>query len=66
MESGFGRYDVILEPCQSQEPAFILEFKVFNPDRENDLKDMVRNALKQIKDKKYAEALQAKGIPKPN
>ncbi len=63
-ESGFGQYDVMLEPCQSQEPAFILEFKVFNPDKENDLKDTMRNALKQIEDKKYAEALQAKGIQK--
>ena len=61
-ESGLGWYDVMLEPCQKQEPAFILEFKVFNPDKEKDLRDTVRNALKQIEDKKYAEALQAKGI----
>lgn len=61
-ESGLGRYDVMLEPCQKKDAAFILEFKVFNPDKEKDLKDTVRNALKQIEDKKYAEALQAKGI----
>ena len=32
-ESGFGRYDVMLEPKRAGEDAFILEFKVFVHDR---------------------------------
>ena len=34
-ESGFGRYDVILEPLNREDNAFILEFKVHNPDRKS-------------------------------
>lgn len=29
-ESGFGRYDVMLEPKEEKENAIILEFKVYN------------------------------------
>lgn len=61
-ESSLGRYDVILEPQSQQDKAFILEFKVFDPDREADLKDTVAAALKQIEDKKYSNLLEAKGI----
>lgn len=64
-ESGFGRYDVILEPRRTQEPArpaFILEFKVFNPGKETSLNDTIRAALKQIDDKKYGEVLEERGI----
>ena len=31
-ESGFGRYDVMLEPKDKTDKAFILEFKVHDPD----------------------------------
>lgn len=33
-ESGFGRYDLMLEPRSRRDAAFILEFKVFNDRRE--------------------------------
>ncbi len=65
-ESGFGRYDVILEPRRKNEPAFLLEFKVFNPKKEKTLEDTVEIALKQIEDKKYAALLEAKGIAPEN
>ncbi|MCI8558623.1 MAG: AAA family ATPase [Lachnospiraceae bacterium] len=61
-ESGYGRYDVMLEPCRKEEPAMILEFKVHNPDEEKSLEDTVKAALQQIEEKKYAVSLEAKGI----
>ena len=56
-ESGFGRYDVMIEPKDVNGKAFILEFKVFNPNREAALEETVQNALKQIKEKNYCQAL---------
>ena len=64
-ESGYGRYDVVMEPRNHGEPAAILEFKVFDPlDDESCLEDTAGNALKQIHDKHYETELLARGIPK--
>ena len=64
-ESGFGRYDVILEPKNLKEDdAIILEFKVFNPRKEEDLEDTVNAALGQIEAKKYDIQLIARGVPR--
>lgn len=62
-ESGFGRYDVMLEPRSKKDDAMILEFKVYDPVDEESLDDTVRSALSQIEDKGYASILQTKGIP---
>ena len=62
-ESGFGRYDIMLEPKRDELDAIIIEFKVFNPRRDNTLEDTVNAALAQIEEKKYAASLIAKGIP---
>jgi len=62
-ESGYGRYDVVLEPQRKQDDAIILEFKVYNERREASLEDTVESALRQIEDKQYEAALIAKGIP---
>ena len=62
-ESGFGRYDVMLEPKDKDDDAMILEFKVFNPRREASLEDTVQSALAQIEEKQYETALTARGIP---
>lgn len=61
-ESGFGRYDVMLEPKKQQLPAIIMEFKVQDQE-ETELADTVREALKQIEKKNYQAGLLARGIP---
>lgn len=63
-ESGFGRYDVMMEPLQKDKPAFVLEFKVFNPAKEKSLEETVQNALAQIEKKEYDVELTARGIEK--
>ena len=74
-ESGFGRYDVMLEPKQGIAAAsgqagnglplnaIIMEFKVQDTDEEPELSDTVKKALEQIERQNYEAALIAKGIP---
>lgn len=62
-ESGFGRYDIMLEPRKPDETdAVIIEFKV-QDEEEKELSETVKNALLQIEDKNYQANLTAKGIP---
>lgn len=63
-ESGFGRYDVLMEPLQEQLDAIIMEFKVQNPGKEDSLERTVENALRQIEEKNYDAELLAIGITK--
>ncbi len=63
-ESGFGRYDVLLEPRKAEDDGIILEFKVQNTEDEKELSDTVKEALRQIEEKKYEAVLTEKGVPK--
>lgn len=65
-ESGFGRYDIMLEPKNKAEVAIIIEFKVFNIRRDKTIEDTVQTALQQIEDKNYEADLIARGVPKEN
>ncbi len=64
-ESGFGRYDIMLEPINTErDDAIIIEFKVFNPRKELSMEETLATALAQIEDKKYEAYLISKGIRK--
>ena len=59
-KASLGRYDVLIEPINKKERAFILEFKV--TDSEKNLENFSKEALEQIINKKYNIELIEKGI----
>ena len=68
-ESGYGRYDIMLEPVDknnAEYPAIIIEFKVINKHKEDSLEETVQAALKQIEEKKYDIELIKRGVKKEN
>ena len=68
-ESGYGRYDIMLEPIDKSNenlPCIVIEFKVINPKKEKTLEETVEAALKQIEDKGYDSELIKRGVKKEN
>ena len=63
-ESGFGRYDVMIEPRDKSKNAYILEFKVHKASKDITLEKTVEDALQQIHEKQYALELETRGIAK--
>ena len=68
-ESGYGRYDIMLEPIDKTNekyPGIVIEFKVINPRKENSLEETVAAALKQIEEKNYDAELVKRGVKEEN
>ena len=61
-ESGFGRYDIMLEPKDKNGNCFIIEFKVLDNLLESTIEETIKNAKKQIVEKKYEENLLERGF----
>ena len=63
-ESGYGRYDIVIEPKKPDEhDAIIIEFKVYDEEDEESLRDTVKSAHDQINEMNYAAGLIARGVP---
>ena len=68
-ESGYGRYDIMLEPIDKTNekyPGIVIEFKVINPRKEKSLEETVTAALKQIEERNYDAELIKRGVKKEN
>lgn len=65
-ESGFGRFDLALEPkaALAELPGIIIEFKVSTSDNDEVLDKLAADALYQIEEKAYYQELREHGIEK--
>ena len=61
-ESGFGRYDIMLEPQDKSKNSFIIEFNVADEMDEPSLEQAVENGKKQIEEKDYENSLKERGF----
>lgn len=61
-ESGYGRADLVLEPKNKINPAYIFEFKVVN--NEDELENYAKTGFEQIKEKEYHVELKNREIDK--
>ena len=61
-ESGFGRYDIMLEPHDKTKNSFIIEFKVADDFEEETIEEVIANEKKQIEEKGYESNLKERGF----
>ena len=61
-ESGYGRYDIMLEPKDKTKNSFIMEFKIAEDMEEESLEKLIEEAKKQIEEKKYEQELKERGF----
>ena len=61
-ESGFGRYNIMLEPQDKSGNSFIIEFKVADDFEESTIEEVIANAKKQIEEKGYESNLRERGF----
>lgn len=61
-ESGYGRYDLLLEPKRKEDTAYLFEFKVAK--REEDLEKKAEEAITQMEENHYDVELRERGIGK--
>ena len=65
-ESGYGRFDMALEPKDKSKPGFLFEFKRFDPKKQKatdeNLNKSLKEALNQIQEKAYLTNLQTREI----
>jgi len=61
-ESGYGRYDVMIIPRDVKGNGIIIEFKRFDKDDEETLKDTIGDAFNQMEEKNYRQELLDLGI----
>ena len=60
-ESGFGRYDIMLEPKDKNGNSFVMEFKVLEDEEEKTIEDTIENAKEQIEERRYVDDLEERG-----
>ncbi|KID48849.1 hypothetical protein C095_08915 [Fusobacterium necrophorum subsp. funduliforme B35] len=60
LESGYGRYDISLEPKDKRKLGFILELKIAKSEEE--LEKRAKEALEQIEEKNYDVSMKQKGV----
>ena len=61
-ESGFGRYDIMLEPHDKNANSFIIEFKVADDFEDETIEETIESAKQQIEDKNYESNLRERGF----
>ncbi len=61
-ESGFGRYDIMLEPHDRNGNSFIMEFKVADSFEDESIEEVLESAKKQIEEKRYESNLRERGF----
>ena len=59
-ESGYGRADLVLEPKNKENPAYIFEFKVAGNEKEMD--NYAMEGFEQIREKEYDVELKNRGV----